>query len=126
MTTSAVKTCEHASAVISEVPDEWAAFLARCRGLETAARPDPADEIMLYQMIIGAWPPALDISDEAGCRSFAERLAGWQEKALREAKLRTDWTTPNETYERKARDFLFRLFSPRGDFLQFGTCVLSA
>ena len=28
--------------------------------------------------------------------AFAERLAGWQQKALREAKLASDWVTPNE------------------------------
>src|SRR6202008_1020937 len=30
-------------AVISEIPDEWAAFLAQCRSI-AAERPDPADE----------------------------------------------------------------------------------
>jgi maltooligosyltrehalose synthase len=33
-------------------------------------------------------------------------VAQWQEKALREAKLDTDWTTPNEEYEAAARGFL--------------------
>jgi (1->4)-alpha-D-glucan 1-alpha-D-glucosylmutase len=103
-------------AVISEVPDAWATFLSRCHAM-TAAKPDPADEIMLYQMIVGAWPPQLMPSDEVGCLKFAERLAGWQQKALREAKLRTDWTAPNEAYETIARNFLFTLFSPDGEFL---------
>jgi (1->4)-alpha-D-glucan 1-alpha-D-glucosylmutase len=103
-------------AVISEVPDDWAAFLAQCRAIE-AKRPDPADEIMLYQMIVGGWPLDLDTSDAAGCRAFAERLAAWQQKALREAKLRTDWTAPNALYESTARDFLFSLLAPDGKFL---------
>lgn len=103
-------------AVISEIPDEWAAFLAKCQTIE-ADRPDPADEIMLYQMVVGAWPPALNPSDEPGCRTFAERLAVWQQKALREAKLRTDWTTPNEAYETRATNFLFGLFSRNSGFL---------
>jgi maltooligosyltrehalose synthase len=71
---------------------------------------------MLYQMIVGAWPLELDTADDEGCLSFAGRLAGWQKKALREAKLRTDWTTPDEGYETVARDFLFRLFSPGNPF----------
>ncbi len=103
-------------AVISEIPDEWAAFLTRCRRIE-GERPDPADEIMLYQMIVGAWPPELDPSDEARCQAFAERLAGWQQKALREAKLHTNWMAPNEDYEALARNFLFSLFSREGAFL---------
>ena len=102
--------------MISEVPDEWAAFLAKCREIE-ADRPDPADEVMLYQMIVGAWPLELDWSDEAGCRAFAERLAGWQQKALREAKLRTNWTAPDEEYEAIARNFLFGLVSRQSAFL---------
>ncbi|MEA2770048.1 MAG: (1-_4)-alpha-D-glucan 1-alpha-D-glucosylmutase, partial [Acetobacteraceae bacterium] len=57
-------------AVISEVPDDWAAFLAQCRAIE-AKRPDPGDEIMLYQMIVGGWPLDLDTSDAAGCQAFA-------------------------------------------------------
>ena len=103
-------------AVISEVPDEWAAFLAKCREIE-ADRPDPADEVMLYQMIVGAWPLDLDWTDDAGCRAFAERLAGWQQKALREAKLRTNWTSPDEEYEATARNFLFGLLSRQRAFL---------
>jgi (1->4)-alpha-D-glucan 1-alpha-D-glucosylmutase len=98
------------------MPGEWSAFVSQCRSIE-AAKPDPADEIMLYQMIVGAWPTGLLPSDEAGCRSFAERLAAWQQKALREAKLHTDWTAPNQHYETVARDFLFSLFSPQGQFL---------
>jgi malto-oligosyltrehalose synthase len=103
-------------AVISEVPEEWAAFLGECQAIG-AGRLDPADEIMLYQMIVGAWPLDLNIADEAGCYAFAERLAAWQQKAMREAKLRTDWTAPSESYETAARNFLFSLFDPYGDFL---------
>ncbi|MDR3532130.1 MAG: malto-oligosyltrehalose synthase [Rhodopila sp.] len=103
-------------AVISEIPDEWAAFVTHCRAIDMA-RPDPADEIMLYQMIVGAWPLELSLSDEAGCQVFADRLAGWQQKALREAKLRTDWTAPDLGYEGVARAFLFDLFAPHGHFL---------
>jgi (1->4)-alpha-D-glucan 1-alpha-D-glucosylmutase len=102
-------------AVISEVPDAWAALLAQCQAM-AATQLDPADAIMLYQMIVGAWPPDLDRADGTGCRAFAERLAEWQQKALREAKLRTDWTAPNVSYETTARDFLFSLFAPDGAF----------
>ncbi len=106
-------------AVISEVPAAWDAFVRRCLELDAGAgRPDPGDEIMLYQMIVGAWPLDLDASDPAGIGNFVERLAAWQQKALREAKLRTDWTEPHEDYETIARDFLHRLFEPATGFLQ--------
>jgi malto-oligosyltrehalose synthase len=103
-------------AVLSEIPEQWSAFVSKCR-LMPADRPDPADEIMLYQMIVGAWPLHLNPADKDGCKAFAERLAGWQQKALREAKLRTDWTAPNENYEATARAFLFSRFSPDEPFL---------
>ena len=103
-------------AVISEIPEEWDAFLTRCLATE-ADRPDPADEIMLYQMILGAWPPGLKASDKDGCKALAGRLADWQQKALREAKLRTNWTAPNEDYETRSRNFLFALLSPESGFL---------
>jgi malto-oligosyltrehalose synthase len=105
-------------AVISEVPEAWETFVRRCLELNPdAPRPDPGDEIMLYQMIAGAWPLHLDASDQAGIGDFVERLAGWQQKALREAKLRTDWTEPHVDYETAARDFLHRLFEPGSGFL---------
>jgi (1->4)-alpha-D-glucan 1-alpha-D-glucosylmutase len=72
---------------------------------------------MLYQMIVGAWPLQLDGGDDAGRKEFVERLAGWQQKALREAKLRTDWTAPNAEYEATARNFLTSLFEPQYGFL---------
>jgi (1->4)-alpha-D-glucan 1-alpha-D-glucosylmutase len=103
-------------AVLSEIPDAWAEFLARCRSIE-ADRPDPADEIMLYQMIIGAWPLDLSPYDAAGCKAFAERLAGWQQKALREAKLRTNWTAPDKAYETLAANFLSAMVQPNSPFL---------
>ncbi|HEY4174908.1 MAG TPA: malto-oligosyltrehalose synthase [Rhodopila sp.] len=97
-------------AVISEVPDEWAAFATKLHGMG-GQKLDPGDAIMLYQMIVGAWPTQLSPADEPACQAFAERLAVWQQKALREAKLRTDWTAPNKAYEVTARNFLFRLFA---------------
>ena len=72
---------------------------------EAGRRADPAraDVAMLLQMIVGAWPLELDVHDADGRAAFAERLAQWQEKALREAKLATDWAVPNEAYEAAAR-----------------------
>jgi (1->4)-alpha-D-glucan 1-alpha-D-glucosylmutase len=103
-------------AVISEIPDEWGAFLAECRAV-AAERPDPGDESMLYQMIIGSWPLDMDPQDQAGREALRERLAQWQQKALREAKLRTGWTAPNGAYETLAAKFLEAALDPRGDLL---------
>jgi (1->4)-alpha-D-glucan 1-alpha-D-glucosylmutase len=109
-------------AVLSEIPDEWSRALrrwmevnqSRRRMVDGATAPSPGDEAMLYQMIVGAWPPDLSGEDEVGCAEFATRLAGWQQKALREAKLATDWIASNENYERAAADFLRGLFADAG------------
>jgi (1->4)-alpha-D-glucan 1-alpha-D-glucosylmutase len=97
-------------AVISEHADEWSNLLPRwldqCRPLCRSDAPHPSDIAILLQMIVGAWPLDLDVADLAGRKAFAARLAQWQQKALREAKLHSDWTLPNEPYERAARDLL--------------------
>ncbi len=88
-------------AVLSEAPEEWAVAVTRWMELNAAHRrydgqpmPSPGDELMLYQMIVGAWPVQLVATDVEGLHEFAERLAGWQLKAMREAKLATDWNDP--------------------------------
>jgi maltooligosyltrehalose synthase len=79
--------------------------------------PHPRDLALLFQTIAGAWPPDLTLEDGAGCKQFAERLAGWQQKALREAKLASDWGTPNDAYESAANSFLMRLFAGEAGLL---------
>ena len=73
--------------------------------------PSDGDLIILFQTIAGAWPTALTLSDRAGLEEYGKRIAAWQQKALREAKLHSDWSAPNEIYEAAARGFIERLFS---------------
>ena len=68
---------------------------------------------MLYQTLVGCWPPDLQPDDEAGVKELAERVAQWQLKALREAKLQTNWLAPDEAYEAGCRDFLFDILAPQ-------------
>jgi (1->4)-alpha-D-glucan 1-alpha-D-glucosylmutase len=75
--------------------------------------PGPAAEAMLYQTLVGCWPPELAPDDEAGVKELAERVAQWQLKALREAKLRTMWFAPDEAYENACRAFLFDILAPQ-------------
>jgi (1->4)-alpha-D-glucan 1-alpha-D-glucosylmutase len=49
-------------------------------------------------------------------REYAERLAAWQLKSLREAKLATDWTVPNLEYEDAAESFLYTIMADAGGF----------
>jgi (1->4)-alpha-D-glucan 1-alpha-D-glucosylmutase len=105
-------------AVLSEMPDAWAAALRRWLSATGGVRRTdygdfaPTDRFttILLQTIVGAWPLRAGMDDRETLRGFRERLNAWQEKALREAKLTTDWATPDEKYEQAARDFLIYLF----------------
>ena len=44
--------------------------------------------------------------------AFRDRVAAWQQKALREAKRHTGWAVPNEAYEQAAQDFLAAVLEP--------------
>ncbi|MEC5409143.1 malto-oligosyltrehalose synthase [Paraburkholderia sp. MPAMCS5] len=120
-------------AVLSEIAHDWAATLRAWSTLNAPQRrsldgepissvgqdtsydwaPGPAAEAMLYQTLVGCWPPDLKPDDEAGVKALAERVAQWQLKALREAKLQTNWFTPDEAYEAGCRDFLFDILAPQ-------------
>jgi (1->4)-alpha-D-glucan 1-alpha-D-glucosylmutase len=100
-------------AVLSGMAAGWAAlqrdWVEASRPLARSGAPGPGDVALLLQTIVGAWPFDLEAGDSAGRRAFAERLVAWQQKALREAKLASDWATINEAYEAAARDFTVAL-----------------
>jgi (1->4)-alpha-D-glucan 1-alpha-D-glucosylmutase len=104
-------------AVLSARATDWTAllphWLADAGPLRVQAGdgliPTAGDVAMLLQMLVGAWPLDLDPADAPGRKAFAERLADWQQKALREAKLRSDWAAVDQTYEAAARAFTRRL-----------------
>jgi (1->4)-alpha-D-glucan 1-alpha-D-glucosylmutase len=63
--------------------------------------PDWAEELLLYQTLVGAWPLELD------------RLQAYAVKALREAKRNTSWTAPDERWETQVAGFCERLYASR-------------
>jgi (1->4)-alpha-D-glucan 1-alpha-D-glucosylmutase len=105
-------------AVLSECAGWYAEQVERWRQLAMPLKGEDVaisagDELMLYQAMLGAWP--LDMDDEQAFAAYAERLVKWQEKALREAKLQSSWSAPNEAYESACREFLKSiLLTPQG------------
>ena len=103
-------------AVLSEIPDAWETAIVRWMRLNAIIRqevgPSPADELMLYQMLVAAWPLGLTARDDAGLEAFTRRVASWFEKAIREAKLVSEWAAPNEEYETAAKNFLVGTLDP--------------
>ncbi len=78
--------------MLAEMPDEWAGAVrswsaavaeATCDG----GLVDGRTELLLWQTLVGAWP--ID----------AQRIRAHLRKAVREAKLHTSWTAPDDRYE---------------------------
>jgi (1->4)-alpha-D-glucan 1-alpha-D-glucosylmutase len=81
--------------------------------------PDPNDEYFLYQTLAGSFP----LDGDAG--EYRERLKAYMIKAVREAKVHTEWLKPDIAYEEAfvgfAEEFL-KTEPPTGflnDFLPF-------
>ncbi len=104
-------------AALSSLDRPWFAAVERWRALNSGPDAiDPADEYSLYQTLIGAWPLDLAPTDLGGLQRFKERVSRWQEKALREAKLRSSWSEPDLAYEQRCEDFLARCLDPSRSF----------
>ncbi|MBK3867320.1 malto-oligosyltrehalose synthase [Pseudomonas stutzeri] len=108
-------------AVISERAEWFAGKVRRWRDMaakliqqqDDGPAPSPADELMLFQILLGSWPLDLRSDDETGMAQYCERILQWQEKALREAKLRTTWADPNGNYEGACRRYVEHLLVSR-------------
>ena len=95
--------------VLSEVPAAWRLMLRRWARLnrsrkqvvDDASAPSRNDEIQLYQTLIGSWPT--EPFDRA---AYRERVRATMIKAVREAKVHTSWTEPNEAYENALTTFV--------------------
>lgn len=104
--------------VLSELPEEWEKQLrlwsrvnrphkARIRGSEA---PDRNDEYALYQALIGSYPIDSGVTD-----TYLERLKAYLIKAVREAKVHTEWLKPDEAYEQAFVNFATKILGPGDD-----------
>jgi (1->4)-alpha-D-glucan 1-alpha-D-glucosylmutase len=94
-------------AVLAEIPAQWgrqvAEWHSRAQSLSPGARGvDPDMEYLLWQTLVGAWPIS------------GERLSGYLEKAMREAKTRTSWTHPDPGYEALVQDMAANILADAG------------
>jgi len=99
--------------VLSELPDEWGRDVSRWMRLARTARtivdgepaPDRNDEYRFYQALLGAWPAA-GVSD-----TFVQRMQAYMIKSVKEAKRRSSWINPDETYEAAVNTYVERLLT---------------
>jgi (1->4)-alpha-D-glucan 1-alpha-D-glucosylmutase len=101
-------------AVLSECAGWYAEQVTHWRRLAAplrndASSPSAGDELILYQVLLGSWPLDLHLDDRPALEAYQQRLWQWQQKALREAKLQSSWSAPNEAYEQGVETFLTRL-----------------
>lgn len=124
--------------VLSEMPDAWRAALDQwCKlnaphrtELEDEIAPDPNDEYLLYQTLIGAWPfnphagaegaSRLLSPDEEAWGAFRERIIAYMQKATKEAKEHTSWVNADQEYDTALNNFIRSIMhgDEGGQFLQ--------
>jgi (1->4)-alpha-D-glucan 1-alpha-D-glucosylmutase len=107
-------------AALPELADEWRTHVQQWEDINrrhiqtrhSGRSPSRALEYLLYQSLVGSWPPRPD-------SSFPERFKAYAVKAAREGKLETSWLNPNAAYEDGLGAFLDRILDDaNGAFLE--------
>ncbi len=104
--------------VLSELPQEWKTRVKRWHRLNKKKKtrvkgweiPSRNEEYFLYQTLLGAWPFA-DF-DSTDYRDFCRRIQAYMLKAIKEAKVHTNWINPNNDYEQAVSRFIRHILEP--------------
>lgn len=107
--------------VLSEIPGEWETQVQHWHEINKSSRqtiegevfPDKNEEYFLYQTLVGAWP-----FEETMPADFVERIEAYMLKAMKEAKVHTSWTIPDEAFEQALLSFTRKLLDPKHAFLE--------
>ncbi|MDK2821686.1 MAG: (1-_4)-alpha-D-glucan 1-alpha-D-glucosylmutase [Clostridia bacterium] len=95
--------------VISEIPNAWAEKVEQWHRMNKSKKikinneafPEENTELLIYQTLLGTWP-----LEEKDMENFHKRIEEYLIKALREAKIYTNWLEPNNDYETAIKKFL--------------------
>ena len=101
--------------VLSELPEEWDNRLktwsrinrSKKRKVKGHEVPDRNDEYFLYQSLLGSYPAQGEPDAD-----FTERLKAYIIKAVREAKVHTEWLKPDLAYETTFVKFAEAILAP--------------
>ena len=109
---------------LSEMPMEWSRCLrrwstfnrSRVTEVENSRVPSPNDEYFIYQTLLGSWPHELmhPPLSQQNLSAYISRLCAYMIKALREAKLHTGWSSPDEAYENAVLSFIHGILDVSG------------
>jgi len=106
--------------ILSELPDTWERHVTSWMETnkvwirhENGKRiPSENDEYFIYQSLVGGYPETLAVDD-----IWMKRFEQYLTKALREAKVYSDWTDPDVDYEQGCIEFVRRILLPEHNFL---------
>jgi (1->4)-alpha-D-glucan 1-alpha-D-glucosylmutase len=112
--------------VLSEIPDVWGEavnYWKECNQVHKITLtdypivPDANEEFLIYQTLVGSWP--LYSLEPAAHLQYVDRIQKYIIKALKEAKIHTNWTNPDEIYENTVKEFIKRILTIEStDFLK--------
>ncbi len=100
--------------VLSEIPEEWKACVNEWHKINQELKqemdgqwwPDKNEEYFIYQTLLGTWPFEDNIAED-----YPQRIEEYLLKAMREAKVHTDWIAQNEDFEKALINFALRLLN---------------
>jgi (1->4)-alpha-D-glucan 1-alpha-D-glucosylmutase len=107
--------------VLSEVPDEWQTAVSQWLEMNKQFRqeingktaPSINDEYFIYQSLVGGFPEDLVVND-----TWVKRLQEYIIKVVREAKVNSNWESPDERYENACTEFIAGIIKEERRFLQ--------
>jgi (1->4)-alpha-D-glucan 1-alpha-D-glucosylmutase len=107
--------------VLSEIPEIWEKYVRQwfdenknfrvTIGDRTA--PSVNDEYFIYQSLLGGFPHTMEVTEE-----FLNRFNEYLVKAIREAKVNSNWTQPDADYEQACKRFVELLINPDHPFMR--------
>jgi 4-alpha-glucanotransferase len=106
--------------VLSDIPAKWMEITRTWKEINRKSKtkagaeqvPSRNDEYFIYQSLVAHLPMEGAIDE-----TFTERFKAFMLKALREAKLNTSWSAPDEAYEQGTMAFIESILTLETDFL---------
>ncbi|WP_276496591.1 malto-oligosyltrehalose synthase [Pontibacter litorisediminis] len=100
--------------VLTELADEWEQKARQWMEITRTYTSEPVenDLYFLLQTLLGVMPLNGEVDE-----TLVKRVQDYLEKALREAKNKTDWSAPNEQYEQAMKELVQQLLGQDDDFM---------
>ncbi|MEX2233561.1 MAG: malto-oligosyltrehalose synthase [Cyclobacteriaceae bacterium] len=106
--------------VLSRIPELWIEHVTHWlkinkpfrKSINGKTAPEINDEYFIYQSMLGGFPEDFQVTEE-----WIERVQAYLNKALREAKVNTNWSEPDEQYEKACEQFIEQILNEDHKFL---------